>query len=160
LRFSHVNFAPANKKKNATTVTEGERKERGEKSAVIVERLDRAQLRAMGCERFELGIRRDTGEMILREGQTAIDIEQAVKWLRHENAKGAHIYVRPAGRHALSLRLERAAAAIGDPQRIIAATDCGFETTVGLSTVAEEVVWAKLRALRDGAAIASQRLLG
>ena len=57
-------------------------------------------------------------------------------------------------------RLERAARALGDPQRIIAATDCGFETTVGLSTVAEELVWAKLRALRDGAAIASRRLFG
>jgi 5-methyltetrahydropteroyltriglutamate--homocysteine methyltransferase len=57
-------------------------------------------------------------------------------------------------------RLERAARAIGDPQRIIAATDCGFETTVGLSSVAEEVVWEKLKALRDGAAIASERLFG
>jgi 5-methyltetrahydropteroyltriglutamate--homocysteine methyltransferase len=57
-------------------------------------------------------------------------------------------------------RLERAARAVGDPQRIIAATDCGFETTVGLSSVAEELVWEKLRAMRDGAAIASRRLLG
>jgi 5-methyltetrahydropteroyltriglutamate--homocysteine methyltransferase len=57
-------------------------------------------------------------------------------------------------------RLERAARALGDPERIIAATDCGFETTVGLSSVAEELVWAKLRALRDGAAIASRRLFG
>jgi len=55
-------------------------------------------------------------------------------------------------------RLERAAHALGDPHRIIAATDCGFETSAGLSTVAEEVVWAKLRALRDGAALASKRL--
>ena len=37
------------------------------------------------------------------EGQGAVQIEQAIKWLRHENAKGAHIYVRPAGYHALSL---------------------------------------------------------
>jgi 5-methyltetrahydropteroyltriglutamate--homocysteine methyltransferase len=57
-------------------------------------------------------------------------------------------------------RIERAARAVGDPQRIIAATDCGFETTVGLSTVAEDVVWAKLRAMCDGAAIASKRLFG
>jgi len=57
-------------------------------------------------------------------------------------------------------RLERAARALGDPQRIIAATDCGFETTVGLSSVAQELVWAKLRALRDGAEIASRRLFG
>src|SRR6266446_2658648 len=84
-------------------MTEVERKKHGEKSAVIVERLVRVQLRAMGCERFELGIRRDAGEMILREGQGAIEIAEAIKWLRHENAKGAHIYVRPAGAHSLSL---------------------------------------------------------
>ncbi len=84
-------------------MTEEERKNRGQKSAVIVERLVRAQLRAMGCERFDLGIRRDAGEMILREGQGGIEIEKAIKWLRHENGKGAHIYIRPAGTHSLSL---------------------------------------------------------
>jgi hypothetical protein len=45
-------------------MTEEERKKRGEKSAVIVERLVRVQLRAMSCERFDLGIRGDAGEMI------------------------------------------------------------------------------------------------
>ena len=80
-----------------------DRSRRGLKSAVIVERVVREQLRAMGCERFDLGIRRDTGEMILREAQGALQIGQAMKWLRHENAKGAHIYIRPAGMHALSL---------------------------------------------------------
>ena len=84
-------------------MTEEERKNRGQKSAVIVERLVRAQLRAMGCERFDLGIRRDAGEMIFREAQGTIEIEEAIKWLRHENAKGAHIYIRPAGTHSLSL---------------------------------------------------------
>jgi RepB DNA-primase from phage plasmid len=82
---------------------EGEHKKRGEKSVVIVKRLVREQLRAMGCERFDLGIRREAGEMILREGQGAIEIEVAIKWLRHENGKGAHIYIRPAGAHSLSL---------------------------------------------------------
>jgi hypothetical protein len=82
------------------------------KSAVIVERVVREQLRAMGCERFDLGIRRDAGEMILREGQGALQIEQAIKWLRHENAKGAHIYVRPAATHALSLIDDLSAQAI------------------------------------------------
>jgi len=72
-------------------MTAEERKKRGQKSAVIVERLVRVQLRAMGCERFELGIRRDAGEMIVREGQGAIDIEKEIGWLRHENAKGAHV---------------------------------------------------------------------
>ena len=83
-------------------MTEAERKKRGAKSAVIVERLVRIQLRAMDCERFDIGIKRDAGEMILKEGQAALDIETTIKWLRHENGKGAHIYVRPAGVHALS----------------------------------------------------------
>jgi 5-methyltetrahydropteroyltriglutamate--homocysteine methyltransferase len=56
-------------------------------------------------------------------------------------------------------RIERAAAAIGDPRRVLAGTDCGFETTAGLGEVAEEVVWAKMRAMRDGADLASKRLL-
>lgn len=57
-------------------------------------------------------------------------------------------------------RLERAAQAIGDPHRVIAGTDCGFETTTGLGDVAEEVVWEKLKAMRAGAEIATKRLFG
>ncbi|HUN58368.1 MAG TPA: cobalamin-independent methionine synthase II family protein [Candidatus Binataceae bacterium] len=57
-------------------------------------------------------------------------------------------------------RLERAAEAIGDPHRVLAGTDCGFETSSGLTPVADEIVWAKLRALRDGAMLASRRMLG
>src|SRR5580700_11249866 len=55
-------------------------------------------------------------------------------------------------------RLERAANAIGDPRRVMAGTDCGFETSAGLGEVAEEIVWAKLRAMRAGADLASHRL--
>jgi 5-methyltetrahydropteroyltriglutamate--homocysteine methyltransferase len=55
-------------------------------------------------------------------------------------------------------RLERAAAAIGDPHRVMAATDCGFETSAGLGMVAEEVVWAKLRAMTAGAELATSRM--
>lgn len=70
---------------------------------MIVERQVRVHLKAMGCAHFDLGIRRDTGEMILREGQGALQVEQAIKWLRHETAKGAHIYIRPAGMHPFDL---------------------------------------------------------
>ena len=52
------------------------------------------------------------------------------------------------------------ARAVGDPQRIIAGTDCGFETAAGSKMVIEDVVWAKLRSLSEGAAIASKRLFG
>jgi 5-methyltetrahydropteroyltriglutamate--homocysteine methyltransferase len=55
-------------------------------------------------------------------------------------------------------RIERAAVAIGDPRRVIAATDCGFDTSAGMGRVTEDVVWAKLRALSEGAKIASRRL--
>ena len=57
-------------------------------------------------------------------------------------------------------RIERIAKAVGDPTRIIAGTDCGFETAAGSKMVIEEVVWAKLRSLSEGARIASLRLFG
>jgi 5-methyltetrahydropteroyltriglutamate--homocysteine methyltransferase len=55
-------------------------------------------------------------------------------------------------------RIERAAHALGDPRRVIAGTDCGFDTAAGLGEVADEVVWEKLKALTEGARIATQRL--
>src|SRR5580693_6077548 len=109
-------------------MTAAERKKRIGRSAVIVERLVREQLRAMGCERFDLGIRRVAGEMILREGQGAIEIEGAIKWLRHENGKGAHIYIRPAGTHSLSLVDDLSADAIEQMKAE------GFEPSVVVET--------------------------
>ncbi len=55
-------------------------------------------------------------------------------------------------------RIERVAAVVGDPTRVLAGTDCGFDTSAGWGRVAEDVVWAKLASLRDGAKLASQRL--
>jgi len=55
-------------------------------------------------------------------------------------------------------RLERIAAAGGKPGRVLAGTDCGFDTSAGMGRVAEDSVWAKLRALVEGARLASQRL--
>jgi len=57
-------------------------------------------------------------------------------------------------------RIERAAAALGDPHRVLAGTDCGFATSAGFGEVAEELVWEKLRSLRAGADLATKRLLG
>ena len=59
---------------------------------------------------------------------------------------------------AVADRIERVAAAVGDPHRVIAGTDCGFDTSAGMGRVAEDVVWAKLKALAAGAKIASERL--
>ena len=55
-------------------------------------------------------------------------------------------------------RLERVAQTIGDPTRVIAGTDCGFDTSAGRGRVQEDVVWAKLAAMTEGARIASERL--
>jgi 5-methyltetrahydropteroyltriglutamate--homocysteine methyltransferase len=52
-------------------------------------------------------------------------------------------------------------AEIIDRERLIAGVDCGFGTAVRTEpAVADSIVWAKLRALSDGAAIASRRLWG
>jgi 5-methyltetrahydropteroyltriglutamate--homocysteine methyltransferase len=56
-------------------------------------------------------------------------------------------------------RIERVARSVGDATRVIAGTDCGFDTSAGMGRVAEDVVWAKLRALAEGARLASERLL-
>jgi len=57
-------------------------------------------------------------------------------------------------------RIELAAEAVGDPARVLAGTDCGFETSAGMQSVVDEVAWVKFRALSEGAKIASQRLFG
>jgi 5-methyltetrahydropteroyltriglutamate--homocysteine methyltransferase len=56
-------------------------------------------------------------------------------------------------------RLATVSRSVGDPHRIIAGTDCGFDTSAGIGDVAPSVVWAKLAALREGADLASERLL-
>jgi 5-methyltetrahydropteroyltriglutamate--homocysteine methyltransferase len=55
-------------------------------------------------------------------------------------------------------RIEAVARVMGDPTRVLAGTDCGFDTSAGRGRVVDEVVWAKLRSLRDGARIASERM--
>jgi 5-methyltetrahydropteroyltriglutamate--homocysteine methyltransferase len=57
-------------------------------------------------------------------------------------------------------RIEDAVAAVGDRERVIASTDCGFGTFTNREWVVEPVVWLKLKALREGADIASARLWG
>ena len=60
---------------------------------------------------------------------------------------GAHVFVE-----------KPLATTVGDAKRVLAATDCGFDTSAGMGRVAEDVVWAKLKAMSDGAALASKRL--
>ena len=56
----------------------------------------RRQLDAMGVERFEVGIRDQAGRMLIRTWSKSETLE-SMAWLKRENAKGADVYVRPAG---------------------------------------------------------------
>jgi 5-methyltetrahydropteroyltriglutamate--homocysteine methyltransferase len=57
-------------------------------------------------------------------------------------------------------RIEEAVAAVGERERVIASTDCGFGTFTNREWVIEPAVWLKLRSIRQGADIASSRLWG
>ena len=57
-------------------------------------------------------------------------------------------------------RIEEAVAAVGERERVVASTDCGFGTFTKREWVIEPVVWLKLKAIREGADIASSRLWG
>lgn len=54
-------------------------------------------------------------------------------------------------------RIERFADIVGR-ERVIAGTDCGFATFVGFGAVDPDIVYAKLGAMVDGAALASKKL--
>ncbi|MEX1250184.1 MAG: cobalamin-independent methionine synthase II family protein [Hyphomonas sp.] len=49
-------------------------------------------------------------------------------------------------------------ARIAGPENVIAGTDCGFSTFAGFGAVDEEIVYAKLAVLAEGAEIASRRV--
>jgi 5-methyltetrahydropteroyltriglutamate--homocysteine methyltransferase len=54
-------------------------------------------------------------------------------------------------------RIEAFARIVG-PERVIAGTDCGFGTFAGYGAVHDDIAWAKLAALVEGARIAGRRL--
>jgi 5-methyltetrahydropteroyltriglutamate--homocysteine methyltransferase len=54
-------------------------------------------------------------------------------------------------------RLVRYAEAVGQ-ENVIAGTDCGFGTNAASTTVDARVAWAKLKAMSEGAALASKQL--
>jgi len=59
------------------------------------------QIAALGVTRFEIGIRdAQNGQMMNREWSAA-DVVQSLPWLKRMNARGNHIYIRPAGEHGL-----------------------------------------------------------
>jgi len=67
-------------------------------------------------------------------------------------------YVEPP--QLVADRICDAVAAIGDRSRVVASVDCGFGTFTGYEFVAASIVWAKLRALTEGAKLATEVLWG
>jgi 5-methyltetrahydropteroyltriglutamate--homocysteine methyltransferase len=55
-------------------------------------------------------------------------------------------------------RICEAVRTVGDRSRVIAGTDCGFATSAGPEAVSPDVTWAKLKACREGADIATRQL--
>ncbi len=97
-------------------------------SAAITEAIVREQLKAMGSDAFDIGVLRQNGRMLLRERWGEQQIIAAVAWLKHENARGAHIFVRPHGEHALSLIDDLTAEAV------VTMEASGFEPAVLVET--------------------------
>jgi len=47
-------------------------------------------------------------------------------------------------------RIGPVAEVLGDPSKVLAANDCGFDTSADWGRVAPDVGWSKLRSLREG----------
>ena len=97
-------------------------------SRVVAAQIAVDQLEAMGCQRFDIGVKRIDGAMILREGWGARQVLKSLLWLRRENLNRGHIYVRPSGVHGLSLVDDLKAAAIAGMKAH------GFEPAVVVET--------------------------
>jgi 5-methyltetrahydropteroyltriglutamate--homocysteine methyltransferase len=56
-------------------------------------------------------------------------------------------------------RIMRFASVVG-PENVIAGADCGFATFAGSTEIHPSIAWAKLKAIADGAKLASKELFG
>ena len=86
------------------------------------------QLKAMGCPRFDLGVLRADGMMVLHESLSAPQICARFTWLRRENARRAHIFVRPHGLSRLTLVDDLSCSALNSMKR------AGFAPTLVVET--------------------------
>jgi hypothetical protein len=75
--------------------------------------------------------------MFLRECWSEDQIESVLSWLRHQNARGAHIYVRPSGAHEPSLIDDLSAEAITRMKDRISARPRRGDLTSQLSGLAQ-----------------------
>jgi hypothetical protein len=97
-------------------------------SSVVTRSQVRRQLAGMASDYLDIGILRPNGRMLLRDAWTVRQIEEAIQRLRRENARGAHIFIRPHGTHALSLVDDLSVDAIARMR------DAGFQPTLVVET--------------------------
>jgi hypothetical protein len=96
--------------------------------ASITEKGIRHQLSAMRSAPFEIGVLKTNCKMALRENLSIDRILKSIRWLRRENACGAHIFIRPMWPHTLSLIDDLSANAIEEMR------ESGFEPAVVIET--------------------------
>jgi hypothetical protein len=118
------------------------------------------QLDAMGPGRFDIGVKRSDGTMLLREGWGVRQVLKSLLWLRRENLNRGHIYVRPAGLHQLSLVDDLRAAALArmkaegfEPAVVVETSPGNFQAWLQHGQVLDEATStraAKELALRFG----------
>jgi len=89
------------------------------------------QLAAMGCTRFDLGVLRAHGVMLLLEALTVAQIRARFGWLRRENAHQAHVFVRPHGLSRLTLVDDLNGLALNSMKRAGFAPTLVVETSAG-----------------------------
>jgi RepB DNA-primase from phage plasmid len=95
-------------------------------------------LEALACPRFDVGVKRIDGKMLLREGWSSRQILKSLLWLRRENFHLGHIYIRPFGIHGLSLVDDLTAVAVAEMKAH------GYEPTAVIETSPENFqAWLK-----------------
>lgn len=97
-------------------------------NASITRTAVRNQLAAMAGDRFDIGVLLANEQMLLRENWSVNRIESALNWLRQENARGAHIFVRPHGVHQINLIDDLSDDAISWMRK------CGFQPALVIET--------------------------
>jgi hypothetical protein len=129
-------------------------------SRVVAAQIAMGQLGALAAERFDIGVKRFDGTMILREAWGTRQVLKSLLWLRRENLNRGHIYVRPSGTHGLSLVDDLDAAAIArmktegfEPAVVVETSPGNFQAWLKHGEVLDEAMStraAKLLAERFG----------
>lgn len=97
-----------------------------------------AQLAAMECNVFELGIFKSDPKpiMLLRNWDTDT-LTRSLGWLKHENRAGRNIYIRPHGEHHLTLVDDVKAGSVAamkqsgfHPALVIETSPCNFQAWI------------------------------